>query len=245
MSKEDILNKIDRLGDLFVDMMTDQELFQLSDEKKDETNSLMTEIIDYLIWFPGRLFFDENKSRQKRNKVVIDFLWITLEPNDIFDELLSGGYTGLLSNMLDDFSKRVKMLKPTFISVNPESNEFSNYFDEAMKAWLYGLPNASLIICFSLLENLLKDKLCQKDCTYVYELKDPSNPKGVKQVSYDRIIMSSLNEGIINKNEKNILFQIRKLRNNSIHELNSVTDSEVYDAIIQTKDIVERLLKKN
>jgi len=146
--------------------------------------------------------------------------------------------------MLGDFSERVKMLNPTFISINSETTEFSNYFEEAMKACLYGLSNAALIICFAVIEDLLKDRLCQKDVSYVYELKDPENPQGVKQVSYDRLIMSALNEEIIDRSEKNELFRIKKLRNDSIHRLETVTDSQVYDAIIETKKIVEKLLRK-
>lgn len=56
--------------------------------------------------------------------------------------------------------------------------------------------------------------------------------------------MAAMDEGLINKKEKNILFKIKKLRNNSIHNLASVTDSEVYEAIMQTKKIVEKLLRK-
>lgn len=244
MGNQSIVDKIDRLGDLFADMLSDPEMFDVKPDKKDETDKLIADIVDYLVWFPGALFFDENQARHKRNETVIEFLWKIVDSDEIFDELLSGGYSGLLANILGDFSERVKMLKPTFISINPETTEFSSYFEEAMKAWLYGLSNAALIICFAVIEDLLKDRLCQVDIEYVYELKDPNNPKGVKRVSYDRIIMAAMDEGLINKKEKNILFNIKKLRNNSIHNLTSVSDSEVYDAIIHTKRIVEKLLRK-
>lgn len=244
MGNQNIVDKIDRLGDLFADMLSDTDVFNVSPDKKEETEKLIEDIVDYLVWFPGALFFDENHDRHKRNEAVIELLWKIVDSDEIFDELLSGGYSGLLANMLGDFSERVKMLKPTFISINPETIEFSNYFEEAMKAWLYGLSNAALIICFALIEDLLKDRLCQVDVDYVYELKDPNNPKGVKQVSYDRLIMSALKEGIIDRSEKNTLFRIKKLRNDSIHRLETVTDSQVYEAIIETKQIVEKLLRK-
>jgi len=244
MDDKRIVDKIDRLGDLFADMLSDPDVFDVSAEKKEETNKLIEDIVDYLVWYPGALFYDENHARHKRNEVVIDLLWKIVDSDQIIDELFSGGYSGLLANMLGDFSERVKMLKPTFISVNPETTEFSSYYEEAMKAWLYGLSNAAIIICFAVIEDLLKDRLCQVDIEYVYELKDPNNPKGVKQLSYDRIIMAAMGEGLINKKEKNILFNIKKLRNNSIHSLTSVSDSEVYDAILQTKRIVEKLLRK-
>lgn len=244
MDKQSIIEKIDRLGDLFADMLSNPEMFDVSQDKKEETDKLIADIVDYLVWFPGALFFDGNHARLKRNEAVIEFLWIIVDSDEIFDELLSGGYSGLLANMLGDISERVKMLKPTFISINPETTEFSNYFEEAMKAWLYGLSNAALIICFAVIEDLLKDRLCQVDIDYVYEFKDPNNPKGVKQVSYDSIIKAAMEEDLINKKEKNILFKIKKLRNNSMHSLASVSDSEVYDAIIHTKRIVEKLLQK-
>jgi|GEM_PF-7021362 hypothetical protein len=244
MSDHYIVEKINRLGELFADMISNPEVFNISSNKAEETNELIKEIVDYLVWFPGALFYDSDHTRLKRNEAVIKMLWLVVDSDEIFDELLSGGYSGLLANMLGDFSNRVRMLKPTFISIKPETTEFSQYFQEAMKAWLFGLSNSALIICFAVIEDLLKDRLCQVNIDYVYELKDPSNPKGVKQVSYNRIIMKAMDEGLITKQEKNNLLKIKKLRNNSIHSLTPISDSDVYEAIIHTKCIVEKLLRK-
>lgn len=243
MNQENILNKIDRLSYLFADLAIEPNTFSLYPDKKAETEELMTEITDFMVENPGKLFFHEDSERLKKYEIVVDVLWETFNSDQIFDKLHDSGYSSLLSDMMLSFSSRVKMLKPTFISVKPDSTEFSMYFEEAMKAWLYGVPNASLFICFSVIEEVLKDRLCQINVDYVYELKDSYNPKGVWRVSFNRIIMAAKSEGLINFQEKNILFDIKKKRNDSIHNLAPVSDEEVYEAIMQTKKIVEKLLQ--
>lgn len=243
MNQEHILNKLDRLSNLFADYVIEPNTFTLYPEKKTETEELMIQITDFLVENPGKLFFHEDSESLKRYETVVDLLWNTFDSDEIFDKLHDSGYSGLLSDMMLSYSRRVKMLKPTFISVKPDSTEFSMYFEEAMKAWLYGVPNAALFICFTVVEDVLKDRLRQINVDYVYELKDSYNPKGVWRVSFDRIIMAAKNEGLINYQEKNILFDIKKKRNNSIHDLAPVSDEEVYDAIMQTKKIVEKLLQ--
>ena len=245
MNQQNIFSKLDRLGELFVDMLIEPNTLSLYPDKQAETGELMTEISDYLVEYPGKLFYHEDPERLKKYKFVVDVLWETFDSDQIFDKLHDSGYSSLLSDMMLSFSSRVRMLKPTFISVKPDSTEFSMYFEEAMKAWLYGVPNAALFICFTVIEDVLKDRLCQLNVDYVYELKDPDNPKGVRTISFDRIIMAAKTEGLINNREKNILFDIKKMRNDSIHNLAPVSDKEVYDAIMNIKKIVEKLLQRS
>lgn len=74
MGNQSIVDKIDRLGDLFADMLSDPDVFNVSPDKKEESDKLIEDIVDYLVWFPGALFFDENHARHKRNEAVIEML---------------------------------------------------------------------------------------------------------------------------------------------------------------------------
>ena len=244
MNNHEIVDKIDRLGDLFADIASETTMFSISPEVKDETDRLMEEVVDYLVSSPGALFYDNNHSRHKRSEAVVELLWKVTDSEEVIDQLLSGGSTGSFSNKIRDFSKRVRMLKPTFISIDPENTKFSRYYEEAMNAWLHGLPNAALIISFAILEDLLKDGLRRRNPEFVYDLIDPDDPKGVNPVSNSRIIKSAFDEGLIDQQEMDILNHIRKLRNDSLHNLDSVSDEEVYEIIIQTKEIVESLLER-
>lgn len=244
MSNHEIVDKIDRLGDLFADIASETTMFSISPEVKDETDKLMEEVVDYLVNSPGTLFYDNDHYRHKRSEAVVELLWKVTDSDEVFDQLLSGGSTGLFASKIRDYSKRVRMLKPTFTSIDPENTKFSRYFEEAMNAWLHGLPNAALIISFAILEDLLKDGLRRRNPEYVYDLIDPDDPKGVNPVSNSRIIKSAFDEGLIDEQEMDILNHIRKLRNDSLHNLDTPSDEEVYEIIIQTKEIVESLLQK-
>lgn len=242
MGKQSIQEQIDELGDLFGEMLSDQEMFKLDEAKRERTNKLMISIKEQVVSFPGRLIYEENPKKLKKNQAGIDLLWKTIDEDEIFDEIISGGYAGLLAHSMGDYAARAKKLKPTFISVNPIDKDFPVFFEEAMNCWLYGSNRASIILCFSILEDLLKEKLLEIDDQLVYKLSSSDKLNKVRVYPSYILIKNAYKKFLITKDQKDSLFIIKNKRNDIVHNLHSVNSSETYEMIIQTKEIVEHLL---
>ncbi len=215
----------------------------IPEDLKEKFNSLYKSIFDELLWYPGTLIYMENPNELRAAQATMDLIWETVDADDIFDEMLSGGYGGLLANVMGDYADRIKMLKPTFISVNPQNYEFHIYYEEAMKAWLFGLSNSSLIICCSILETMLRQELYRISIDLVYQLnRSDRKIEGVESLPLDILIENATKEKLISYEERKTAHRIRKLRNDAIHSLRQVTHEETYEAIINTKNLIEKLL---
>ena len=105
--------------------------FKVPENMKQEFENLWESIVEELVWYPGTLIYLKNKSELKVAQTIIDIIWSRLDKDEIFDEMMSGGYAGLLIDIIGDYADRVKMLKPTFISINPKNSDFQIYFQEA------------------------------------------------------------------------------------------------------------------
>lgn len=210
----------------------------------EKTGNLIEEIIDDLIWEPGTLIYFEDADFLRFAKKTVTSIWSDLDVDEMFDEMTSGGYSGLLVNMVGDYIERAKLLRPTFISINPENTDIPIYFREAMRSWLFGLNNAALILCCTILESLIKEKLLGFDVDYVYDLADRKSFKAIKQFSLGRLIHNAHEAGLIGKKEKKIASDIRYLRNDSVHKMRPVSSQQTYNAIMDTKVFVEKLLSE-
>ena len=226
--------RILKLVDIFRNLINPENLdFNVPENMKEEFENLWESIEEDLMWYPGTLIYLKDKSELKTAQVVIDAIWSGLDRDEIFDEMTGGGYAGLLVDIIGDYADRVKMLKPTFISINPKKSDFQIYFQEAMRAWLFGLNNSSLILCCSIIENTLTEELHK------------INIDLVKTCPLEKLIDNAAKERLITFEEKNTAHEIRKLRNNSIHELHSISSKQTYDALINTKNLVEKLLSED
>ena len=241
MNKQPIQDDINELGNLYAELFKNPNKFVLNEEKKERANKLIEEIIEYLIWFPGALFYNENEKLNKKYKIVVDLAWENVDSGEIFDKIAFGGYSGVMGDFMDTFSKRVKKLKPTFISINPNSRDFGIYYEEAMKAWVYGLDSAALILSYSILEDTLRNRLCLMNSEYALKLVDPHNLKSVQQFGMKKLIEFTRKEKILSFKQLKDLENIQKKRNDAVHNLYSIPGDEVYDVIMKTKDIVEYL----
>ena len=196
-------------------------------ELKSKFSSLHESILNDLVWSPGTPIYLNDPSELKAFQTAIDVIWENVDSKLLFEEMTSGGYSGLLVSIIGDYTDRVKMLKPTFVSINPKDTDFYIYFNEAMKAWLFGLNNASLILCCSILETTLKQNL---------------NKSRVENHRLETLIDKAAKAKLLNNEEKAIAHDIRKLRNNAIHGLCQVSYNNTFGAIMNTKKLVERLL---
>jgi len=218
---------------------------KIPEHLKKDVNNLRKSIIEDLVWSPGTLIHFQDKSELEAAKATIDLIWDTFNIDEIFEEITSGGCGGLLVNIIGDYIDRAKMLKPTLVTINPENYDFHIYFKEAMNSWLFGLNNASLILCCSLLENILIEELRKINKELVYKIYiDDNIIKGVQPHSLETLINIAAEESLFSFEEKKSAHKIRRLRNNAIHGLRSISSKQTYNAIINTKNIVEKLLSE-
>ncbi len=181
-----------------------QEIF---DEYLEDLQEIKYEIIDILMWSPGSLIHTNNIFDLNEAEEAISKIWDEVDTDQHFDEITSGGYGGLLVNIIGDYIDRAKLIKPTFVS-DELSTEFKIYYEQAMQAWIYGLNQASLILCCSIIENSLKNELEN----YLQNV-----PSGLEV-----LIEKAHKFDILNKKEQKKVFKIKNLRNNAVHELKKV-----------------------
>lgn len=243
MDKKTINQELDELADLFSDMITDQKMFAVDEDKRARTNELMNSIRTYLIDHPGELIYEQDKASIKRKLAVIDLLWMSYNDDYHYDEIFGGENVDFITNFAGAYLKRAKMIRPTFISVkNVINREFEAYFQEATEAWLYGCSNAAIIICNSMMEDLIRNKLCLINGDYATKLIDGYTLKANKDVTFQNLKVLAQKEKILPKELIKKLSKVQAVRNDAVHNLNRVSDEEAYELIRYTKDIVEYLL---
>jgi hypothetical protein len=212
--------------------------FNLNEDQKIEFNSLWKSIVEDLMWSPGTLIHIEDETERKAAQIIIDLIWKTKDVDEIFDEMTSGGYSGLLVNIIGDYIDRAKMLKPTLISINTQEIEFNRYFEEAMKAWLHGLNSSSLILCGSIIEDIIKTQLYNIDPNLALDVER----KGKRNKKLFKLIDTAFSHHIIDNEGKETAHRIRILRNDAVHKLKTVSEKQTYRAILDTKELIEKIL---
>jgi hypothetical protein len=101
--------------------------FNLNETQTTELNYLWKSIVEDLMWSPGTLIYIADETERKTAQVIIDMIWKNEDIDGIFDEMTSGGYSGLLVNIIGDYIDRAKKIKPTLISIDTKEIEFKRY----------------------------------------------------------------------------------------------------------------------
>jgi hypothetical protein len=208
-----------------------------------EFNNISKNLIEFLIINPGGLIFLEDTKKIKACKLAVEKLFELYTSDELYEEILEGGFGGLLFNELDSYAYRIKNLNPIFFSIKPKNKEFNIYYNEAMRCWLYGLSNSSIIIMASLLENILKEKLkkfSQKELLEI--LKNIKHiGKNKKQISFKDIIDIAKSKEIISKKSRVSADNLRERRNKIVHKGLDIDSDEALKLLNDTKNIFEKL----
>ncbi len=211
-------------------------------EQYKRMQTLFDEVVEDLMWHPGRLIYFQDSKMMELGQSLVNFLWDGTDAGELWDELHSGGFSGLLVNLTGDYCDRAVQLKPTFIAVEP-TQEVRQYFQEAMLAWVHGLDRASLILCWSVIENLLREKLSRQDTKLVYEAGSGKSLGGLKEKSCHEWIRSARRLGWLDDVAVRQADAIKKARREAVHRQSSPLSKEVYQFIMDTKNILEQLMK--
>jgi hypothetical protein len=200
----------------------------LSREESEEFNSLCREIFEELICNPGGIIYIRTKEKKEAYKAAIESLFEIFSGEQILDEILSGGYGGIVFDELDKYSERAKKLIPTFVSIEPSFKEFYVLYNEAMKCWFNGLENSAVIISCTLLENTLKSEERKRD-------------KPSRNIKLFGLINKFESIGALSAAGAEKAHMIRDIRNKIVHHGLNVASAEALDLVRNTKDILEEI----
>lgn len=208
-------------------------------EHVEEYVALRQAITMHLIRYPGTLVHFEDKQLTGEAIRAVNQLWASVQDRDIWDEIRYGDLGG---DIQVTYSLRAKRLRPTFISVTPRQEVVSHY-EQAMSAWLHGLDCAALILCCLIIEDLVKDKLFKKDPRLVYEsTRDRGlNPLG-REKDLAKLLRTARHESLLTQQGYRNAERIRRLRNGAVHRLKQIGEDQGFDAILDTKSLIEQLL---
>ena len=200
----------------------------LPEEESEEFNRLCREIFEELIRNPGGIIYIESKEKKDAYKFAIERLFEIYSGEQIWDELLSGGYGGIVFDELDKYAERAKELVPTFINIEPSNKEFYVLYNEAMKCWFYGLENSAVILSSTLLENTLKSK-------------DGKRINASGKTNLCNLINKLESVGLLSTICAEKAHEIRKIRNKIVHHGLNIASSEALRLVRNTKDILEEI----
>jgi len=145
-------------------------------------------------------------------------------------------------DIVSNYINKAKVVKPIFVSVDPEISDFYVYFAEAMKSYFYGLNKSALILCCSILENIIKKKLSKVDDSLVYKLLKKNGKTIVTEYSLKKLINNAATINLISCEEKENAHDIRDLRNKAVHKMLHISSDQTYKVIIDSKNLIESLL---
>ena len=237
LTDKNFIKEFDFTSEPLVRLIKDTIDLVKSDRKKDISKEYMEyakEIVSELMWSPGRLILFEDPDLMKEAESAIAVIWDNVDEKELWDEAF---HNSLIVNIVGDYFERAKKLKPTLVSVKPD-NQTSIYFQDAMHSWLFGLDSATLILCCSIIEKLLKQKLSRKP-----NLVWKSIGSRLKDRDLSELINNAANEGLLDKSTKKMAHGIRLLRRDAVHQLKPISSDEAYNAIMDTRKIIEQLLK--
>ena len=206
--------------------------------------TLRKEIFEEFVWNPGRVIKAENSEHAEQIRSMLSKFWLSLaEEEKIFDEMLSGGFDGLLANMIGEYVERLQMVKPMVICISPEDYRFDSFYSEAINAWLAGAGRAAVGLCGSILEEVLFTELSKidKEIALTFTVNGDS-VASIQSVTLQKLIKLAKEKELLSKQDAVLAHSIRRLRNDVLHELKVVDDQTTLEALDNTRKVIEGVL---
>jgi hypothetical protein len=200
----------------------------LTREESKEFNRLCREIFEELIRNPGGIIYIKSKAKKEAYKLAIERLFESYSGEQISEEILSGGYGGVIFDELDKYAERAIELTPTFINIKPSYKEFYVLYNEAMKCWFNGLENSAVIISCTLLENTLKSEEGKRD-------------KHIRNTNLCGLINEFKSLCLLSTSGAEKAHEIRRIRNKIVHHGLNVASAKALSLVRNTKDILEEI----
>jgi hypothetical protein len=157
--------------------------------------------------------------------------------------MLSGGFDGILANIIGEYVERLQMVKPMVVCISPGDYHFDSFYSEAITAWLSGAGRAAVGLCGSILEEVLFTELSKIDRDIALTLNvNGDSIASIQSVTLDKLITLTKKKGLITKQDAVIAHSIRVLRNDILHDLKGSDDQETLEALDNTRKVIEAVL---
>jgi hypothetical protein len=214
-----------------------------TDWDRNRAEAVLDEIFKELMWNPGQLIHIQDENKMLRGKSLVDYFWDKRgRADELMERLHDGEFGGLLFQLTGDYVGAVSELRPMFIAVEP-TREVREYFQEAVRAWLHGVDKGGLILCWSSIEMLLREKLLRQDFELVYKLRKKKDPTSWIERTCRRWIESAEQLRWLDKGTAKKALAIKEARDKAVHRQFAPSSKEVHQFIMDTKTIIDQLMK--
>lgn len=226
-----------------------KEFLQDIDSNLARMNSLVKSITSFIVQNPSHFFLAKSERDLEVKKEFLERLWSNLDYEEVFNELFWGTTSnegvlneGYLEILGSNYASRLKKLKPTFYIYTTRIEKNTKlYYGEAINSWLLGSFNSTVIICTSILEDILRRRVAHLDADKTQKLY-PDYKKSNPIYGLKEILEYAHELNIISQKDYRKIKNIQQLRNDMVHNLHVVTGDESYEMLISTKDIIESIL---
>ncbi|GAA5522403.1 hypothetical protein LQ318_11690 [Aliifodinibius salicampi] len=246
-----ILKTVKEINSFF----SDENIARLKKATGEEKEELFEEFTDkikaverHTVNNPGALIYLKPSEDRETIEGIFQTFGKNLDQREAFDALVGGHNLDFLMNTLYAYINRASQLTPTFISTRYHSNDFRKYFNEAMEAWTHGLDNAALIMIYSVLEEAVRNSLCQSVpelCQKLY-ISNGDEVRSNNDYPMSKLIEIARDRDVISYETERKLKNIGKARNSAVHNLDnydSTNGKEVYQILLDARDIIEDVYK--
>lgn len=209
-----------------------------------EMQKLMGQIALFIVKKPAHFFIADDEKDLEIKKEFLDRLWSQLDYEQVFNDLFWGptNSDGYLQELGHEYTLRLKKLTPTFYIHSKRIDKNAKlYYGEAINTWLLGSFNASVIICVSIIEDMLRRRvgfLEPDKAQKLYKSHNKSNPA----CSLTDILGFAKELKIIDKETYSNINTIKSKRNDMVHDLYVITEDESHEILLSTKEIIETIL---
>lgn len=183
--------------------------------------SIMNDINEYMIMHPGSLIALPTMDKKKKYKEIMDLALTYFDDDEFAMSLVDGDNLELNWDHWDILVENALEVRPTFINTRLKETNFEPYFNEAMKAWAFGLYTAALIMTHSILEESLRFSLYHKfgrELSDLYDIKGQDFRPSKSWRMWD-LTQVAVERKIITSKQGNFIEDITSARNKTIHQL--------------------------
>ena len=205
----------------------DEELFLKKHHK--EFAELLTAIVNEVAFHPDVLVIIDSPDDKAAYKMLFKLAWLTaVDDSTQLQEVLSEiDFTG---STIDDLSTRLRNIKPIVVT-RELPDGVRAYLNESMRAHLWGLNRAAIVMIWSSIEVILK-------------VIAVSSGKNLSTTNKERLIKKLSENDFISPESAKTFDEVRRLRNDVAHDKGKIGDAAMADVIIDVVKAIEEIYCK-
>lgn len=200
---------------------------------------------EFTMWAPGQVIALNDLSKVTRYNNLLESAFKHFDEMAFYLKIMDGEHNELGEEILSYYIENAKNLKPIFIHSKYAQGGFVNFFNEAMRAWVFGLNIAALLLTHSIVEETLRLSLYEKFGEEYIDLyvQDGYDFRPSRRWRMWDLIQTAKQKQLLDVYEAEFLEEMSRTRNNATHQL-KVTElrkDKVLVYIQSSVQLVEKL----